>query len=183
MVPVLGVVTQVFLRLLSVFETSWCAPTPTARAYPGTSAPVPVREARRGRAYFLSTYTHTRIFRSLCCPSGRLCATLVCCPLDVFWQTLLTFSVRPVFWIGCTFSMASLTVISLSRLIISWISDATMYFVSFAYGFVLFCPSGGHVPWPSLTAVIFAFCLMYYVLQLSMRPAHHRCRRCGSLLA
>ena len=52
MVPVLGVVTQVFLRLLSVFETSWCAPTPTARAYPGTSAPVPVREARRGRAYF-----------------------------------------------------------------------------------------------------------------------------------
>ena len=32
--------------------------------------------------------------------------------------------------------MASLTVISLSRLIISWISDATMYFVSFAYGFV-----------------------------------------------
>ena len=71
----------------------------------------------------------------------------------------------------------------MSRLIVSWISDATMYFVSFAHGFVLFCPSGGHVPWPSLTAVIFAFCLRYYVLQLSMRPAHHRCRRCGSLLA
>ena len=72
--------------------------------------------------------------------------------------------------------MASLTVISLSRLIISWISDATMDFVSFAYGFVLFgwlCPSGGHVPWPSSTAVIFVFCLMYSVLQLSMRPAHH----------
>ena len=56
--------------------------------------------------------------------------------------------------------MASSTVISLSRLIISWISDATIHFVGFAYGFVLFgwlCPSGGHVPWPSSTAVYFRF--------------------------
>ena len=47
------VLAQVIVRLLCPLESSRCAPTPTARAYPGTSAPVPVREARRGRAYFV----------------------------------------------------------------------------------------------------------------------------------
>ena len=47
------VLAQVVVRILCPLESSRCAPTPTARAYPGTSAPVPVREARRGRAYFV----------------------------------------------------------------------------------------------------------------------------------
>ena len=47
------VLAQVIVRLLCPLESSRCAPTPTARASPGTSAPVPVREARRGRVYRL----------------------------------------------------------------------------------------------------------------------------------
>ena len=78
------------------------------------------------------------------------------------------------------------TVILVSRLIISWISDASFFLWGLLMGSfssVGYVPSGGCDPWPSVTAVFFVFVSDIEVLQLSMRPTHPRCRRCGLLLA
>ena len=65
-----------------------------------------------------------------------------------------------MFLFGMYFLGGFPTVISLSRLIISWISDASMDFLCFAFGFssVGFVLPGGGDPWPSVTAVVFALC-------------------------
>ena len=53
-------------------------PPPTARAYPGTSAPVPVREARRGRGiFYIDLYLYSYISVLVMFIGEILCYTCV----------------------------------------------------------------------------------------------------------
>ena len=134
--------------------------------------------------HILTIFIHTHIFlfvRVLVLSIGEtVCYTRVLLPRAILEVTLIRLGERCVLIVrvlGCTSSAASLTVISLSWPIISWISDATMDVLWVCiFGFVFFgclCASGGDVSWPSSTAVVFVSCLMYLCITASYGPAHH----------